>query len=105
MQHSETIDHRACLASGFAGATQRRPDASARTRQPLPENFAIIFGGAASAEWWPRFKELDQITAGPEIELQRKFGLGPLAPIVALSGGAIWRWAWHFMLVAVRSNA
>lgn len=75
-------------ASDEIGALQLRADASARARHALPDGMALVYGASVSAEWWPRFNDLDEIAAGPQIELQRKFGLGPLAPIVALGGNA-----------------
>ena len=53
-------------------------------RFPLGRDDALITGGMASVTACPRYDGLDAITAGAQLELRQKFGLGAFAPVVSL---------------------
>ncbi|MDO8542900.1 MAG: hypothetical protein Q7S40_20855 [Opitutaceae bacterium] len=41
-----------------------------------------------AGEWWPRFNGLNRAAAGARLEWRHKFGLGALAPVFSIEGGA-----------------
>jgi hypothetical protein len=70
------------------GALQLRSEFAAATRLALDTDNALLLGGHLVAEAWPRFQGLDQVSFGPRLTWQHKFGLGALAPVFALELGA-----------------
>lgn len=44
----------------------------------------------AGLDWWPRFEGLDSVSAGPELGLNRRFGLGSQAWVVGVTGSGGW---------------
>ncbi len=55
---------------------------SASRHQQLTANWLLHVGADAQALSVPDYDRTQQITAGPQLGLQRKFGLGPLAAIL-----------------------
>ncbi len=58
---------------------------SSSHRIGLSPSDALIFSGRIDAHSVPRFDALNHLTLGPAATLQRKFGLGPSAPILSLT--------------------
>jgi hypothetical protein len=60
----------------------------------LTRDDALLFGGTAGAKLCPEFDGLDTVSLAVQVELRRKFGLGALAPVLALqteAGGGLSR--------------
>jgi hypothetical protein len=60
----------------------------------LSRDDALLFGGTANTRICPEFDGLDDVSFAVQLELRRKFGLGPLAPVLALqteAGGGLYR--------------
>lgn len=57
-------------------------------RVSLNRDVALLLGGDVRGEICPRFSGLDNIAAGPRADLQRKFGLGPFAPLLSFNTAA-----------------
>ncbi len=66
------------------GALQLRADMAAITRVALDTDNALLVGGHFLAEAWPRFDGLNHLSLGPRLTWQHKFGIGALAPVLAL---------------------
>lgn len=60
-------------------------DVSVVEARQLAANWTLIVGLEAGAERVPSFTALDRVSAGGTLTLRRKFGLGPLAPVVDAS--------------------
>lgn len=69
------------------GALQLRGDVAASTRLALDTDNALLLGGHVAGESWPRFSLLDQVSFGPRLTWQHKFGLGAYAPAWAVEFG------------------
>lgn len=54
----------------------------AQWHDELTRDVSLQFNANAEAESCPRYDDLDHLSLGAEIALQRKFGLGPLAPVL-----------------------
>lgn len=53
----------------------------------LNSDWLLIAGFDAGLEHVPEYRALDQLSANARLTLRRKFGLGPMAPVVDLSAG------------------
>lgn len=65
-------------------ALQLQSEFSAARRLALTGSDALRGGGQLAVEAWPRYDGLDRAAAGIRIGWTHKFGLGPLAPTLAL---------------------
>ena len=70
--------------SDIVGALQFHTEFAATRRYPLGGTSALNVGGQIIVEAWPRFEGLDRGAAGIQGAWIHKFGLGPLAPTLAL---------------------
>ena len=55
--------------------------------RPLTREWQLFLSGEAGANWVPKFTGLDSLHGGLHAQLRRKFGLGPLAPVLDFHGG------------------
>ena len=68
-------------------ALRTRADLLASERYGLGRDDSLHPAFHAGAEWWPRYQGLTTGALGARVEWQHKFGMGPLAPVLALGGG------------------
>ncbi|HWA10370.1 MAG TPA: hypothetical protein VG838_13030 [Opitutaceae bacterium] len=73
---SQPVDQREAEVFSASGAFSQR--------FPLSRDAALLAGGTAGIKACPRFDGLDDATAGAQLEVRQKFGLGPLAPVLSL---------------------
>jgi hypothetical protein len=59
----------------------------ARRSRLLDGDWLLSLSGAAGTELVPRFAALDSFHGGLHVQLRRKFGVGPLAPVLDFNGG------------------
>ena len=62
----------------------------------LASSLLLVAGGEINTLTVPEYELADSLRAGGRLALQRKFGLGPLAPVLQVSAGASYksaRWA------------
>jgi hypothetical protein len=76
---------------GIVGAFSFDAESGLTWIQSLDFSTFLFVGFDASADACPRFSGLDSLSFQPQLELRRKFGLGPQATVVSLGieGGAI----------------
>jgi hypothetical protein len=60
---------------------------SARQSHQLNRDWLLALTGEAGAELVPRFDALDHFHGGLHVQLRRKFGVGPFAPVLDFTGG------------------
>jgi hypothetical protein len=60
---------------------------TARQARQLNSDWLLVLSGEAGTELVPRFEGLDSFHGGVHVQLRRKFGLGPLAPVLDFNGG------------------
>ena len=72
-------------------ATTYEFDLTASRHDQLAANWLLEAG--AEADWLhvPKYDLTDNFKAGPRLGLQRKFGLGPLAPVLQFSAGIAYK--------------
>lgn len=61
-----------------------------KPRQLAP-NLLLVAGGDVSTLTVQEYERADNLRAGGRVSLQRKFGLGPLAPVLQFSAGATYK--------------
>lgn len=87
LSHSaRPVDRRSAETFSASGAVSQR--------FILTRDDALLFGGTANTRICPEFDGLDTVSLAAQLELRRKFGLGPLAPVLALqteAGGGLAR--------------
>jgi hypothetical protein len=71
-------------SSDVIGALQLRADLATAARLALDTDNALIVSAHLVAESWPRSQGLDQLSVGPRVGWQHKFGLGAFAPVFAV---------------------
>ncbi len=77
LSHSaQAVDRRAAEIFSASGNFSQR--------FPLSRDAALITGGIATVKTCPRYDGLDALSAGAQLEVRQKFGLGALAPVVSL---------------------
>ena len=68
-------------------------DASLDHRLQLSPNWLLQASGEVAGYWVPKYTALNHFAAGAQLNLQRKFGLGPFAPVLqfhsSLTGYAV----------------
>jgi len=90
---NDNLSHSA-LAADERTAEVYTASGSFDQRFSLTRDLALLAGGTAALETCPRYDDLDRVSAGAHAELRKKFGLGPLAPVLSLdlgAGGAAFR--------------
>lgn len=63
-------------------ATTHELTAGLSQHRQLASNWLLELGADAFYLTVPKYERTDQLTAGPRLALQHKFGLGPLAPVL-----------------------
>lgn len=76
------------LESDEISALHTQADMIASDRYALGRDDSFHLGVHAAAEWWPRYRRLSGGALGLRGEWQHKFGLGALAPVLSVEGGA-----------------